>query len=426
MSLDEWLENSKWNRRAWTYQECLASKRLLFFGEHGHFVKSRLGMKSRTYTEGAAGSAHFFDEEVGLQLVEVIGKKELTHPSDILRASSGILQAVYGTRISFGMPWDEFDTAILWMPTAWDRKPRQSTQIDHFPTWSWASSSSGVKFTSYHYPVYSLAYWARTIANGTATQGPYSWFPIPSSDSPPLLQSCYTEELCVYAALAWLHGCVRCEVPKDLLVDYSKQEYSKRPRKRWSGSPSRYWSDAFQSYEKHRVFEHIDSSSVSDAGCLLVHSQKTAFTLDWRGHTYLDVSEEPKIACNPIVIRSKDYGIAGTIFLDDYTGQKLQALDQNHADFIALSIAGYTNDNSILDMMGARYVFKHFGNLTVSAFYGCPCATEDNKIGESKHVVECPQHPFFHLVDDSLLYPYENEIPPKKHARTMKGPMLIT
>jgi hypothetical protein len=180
IALDEWLEESKWKKRAWTYQEYLASKRLLFFGEYGLFVKTGFGLGSKTYAEGAAQRTHFRDEKVGLELVEVIGEKELTHSSDILRASSGILHAVYGNRMSFGMPWDEFDAAILWMPTAWDHTLRQSTQMDHFPTWSWASSSSCVEFELQRKPVYSLAYWGRRTANGTATEGQYSWPTIPS------------------------------------------------------------------------------------------------------------------------------------------------------------------------------------------------------------------------------------------------------
>jgi hypothetical protein len=142
-------------------------------------------------------------------------------------------------------------------------------------------------------------------------------------DFRPPCESMYTKTLRVYAALAWLHGCVRSEVPKDLLVDCSNDEYRDCLQKRWSRLPSRYWSDAFQSHKKHRVFEYVDSTSVSDAGCLLVHSQKTSFALDWRGNTYCDIIEKPKIGCNPIIIRSEDHGIAGTIFLDDYAVQKL-------------------------------------------------------------------------------------------------------
>jgi hypothetical protein len=221
------------------------------------------------------------------------------------------------------MPGDEFDAAILWMPTAWNHKPRQSTQMDHFPTWSWASSSSCVEVELQRKPVYSLAYWGRITANGTVTEGQYSRSTIPSSDFRPPRESMYTKTLRVYAALAWLHGCVRSEVPKDLLVDCSNDKYRERLQKRWSRLPSRYWSDAFQSYKKHRVFEYVDSTSVSDANCLLVHLQKTLFALDWRGNTYCDIIEKPKIGCNPIIIRSEDHGIAGTIFLDDYAVQKL-------------------------------------------------------------------------------------------------------
>jgi hypothetical protein len=54
----------------------------------------------------------------------------------------------------------------------------------------------------------------------------------------------------------------------------------------------------------------------------------------------------------------------------------------------------------------ARYMSHHFSPLAVSAFYGCPCATKDEEDAKTKHVVECPQHPCFYLVD-SLSYPYD-------------------
>jgi hypothetical protein len=95
--------------------------------------------------------------------------------------------------MSFGMPGDEFDAAILWMPTAWNHKPRQSTQMDHFPTWSWASSSSCVEVELQRKPVYSLAYWGRITANGTVTEGQYSRSTIPSSDFRPPRESMYTK-----------------------------------------------------------------------------------------------------------------------------------------------------------------------------------------------------------------------------------------
>jgi hypothetical protein len=106
---------------------------------------------------------------------------------------------------------------------------------------------------------------------------------------------------------------------------------------------------------------------MSSAGGLLVHSQKMAFALDLRRHTYCDIYKKPKRGRNPIIIRSKDHGIARTKFLDDYSVQKLQGLGQNHADFVALSMIGYLG-NRIDDIMIARYIFRHFGHFTVRAF----------------------------------------------------------
>ncbi|KAF2450103.1 hypothetical protein P171DRAFT_517672 [Karstenula rhodostoma CBS 690.94] len=40
--------------------------------------------------------------------------KTLTFPSDILRASSGALFDIYESRTVFGLPWTDFDHAVLW------------------------------------------------------------------------------------------------------------------------------------------------------------------------------------------------------------------------------------------------------------------------------------------------------------------------
>jgi hypothetical protein len=390
-SLEEYLDQSKWAKRGWTYQEYLASKRLLFFTEYGVFSKGGLGGESKTFAEGAAVESYFGEEEKGLRMIEAFSEKELTYATDILRASSGILQAIYGPRTSFGMPWDDFSSAILWTARKLDREFRESTAAHTFPTWSWASSNGGVRLPECR-GLHSLAYWGRIVANGMSAQGSLSWSTLPPAhdfDVDPSIEN-------VVAGLAWLHGCIRSKVPEYLSIDCSSTEYIQRLADRWNTSPSQYWNDAFQDYEKLSVFEHVSSASLSEAGCLLVHTQKTSFDLDWRGSQGRNrYGIESLPGHNPIVIRSKDHGVAGSISIGEHSAQLLRGLDTRHAEFIALSVGDI--DFSIHMMEDC--VNGYFSHLAVSDFYGCPGAVETGEVMDTTHINECPQHPDFRSCD---------------------------
>ncbi|CAO2657931.1 Nn.00g071910.m01.CDS01 [Neocucurbitaria sp. VM-36] len=213
-SLNACLSYGEWQKRAWTFQEYLASSTLLIFTDYGLFLETNgVDGTREIHAEGPARSSYSDAGHDYLTKLERYSRKTLTYPADILRAFSGIVFAMYGNRASFGMPWDEFDHALLWTPTDHPRKPRESQTTESFPTWSWTSANSPVDFDEKRNNVYSLAYWGRAASPTSSTTKPLQWQAIEPSNipfkSPPNL---------TIGALAWEHGCIRSEVPECLLV----------------------------------------------------------------------------------------------------------------------------------------------------------------------------------------------------------------
>jgi hypothetical protein len=229
------------------------------------------------------------------------------------------------------------------------------------------------------HPVFSLAYWG-VLAPGAPTT-------LEVLSSKATFQEHHFQEHYIVAALSWLYGCIRTKPPSWLPVDCTRMEYAERLKKQWSIPHSLSWQDDVQQYG--RVFEKIDEASRSIAASIMVYTQKTSFALDWRGQN-LPRSGNPKPGFRPLLVRNNNHEIAGTFELGDYSAQRLQLLDQAHATFIALSTSTHEYD------LIPDYISGYFRHLSVSAFYGCPCSTEDeNGLGDLRHTLECPEHADF-------------------------------
>jgi hypothetical protein len=176
------------------------------------------------------------------------------------------------------MPWDKFDSAILWTPDAFNCWTRGSTSTDVFPTWSWISSMGPVTFGMGCEPVYSLVCWGISTGAATASR-PLRWSTLEPSyphtmNSDPYNLDKTRPERYIVAALSWLHGCVQKAVPLWLLVDCECDDYVARLKGRWSKPTLPFWREAFQSYGK--IFDKIDNAYLSEAGCLMAHTQTAA------------------------------------------------------------------------------------------------------------------------------------------------------
>lgn len=157
--------SSKWWTRGWTYQECMVSKRLLFFTEEQVYFQC----KKTAFCEslhcpinvGMAQHSSFGilrDTDIWVCINQYL-KRDLTFPSDILNAMFSILQRFQQEmgdglfKHLWGLPvlmerfhmqnWDEaFSQALLWY------LPRPSTRREGFPSWSW-TGWSGLHCTHY-------------------------------------------------------------------------------------------------------------------------------------------------------------------------------------------------------------------------------------------------------------------------------------
>ncbi|KAH6618813.1 heterokaryon incompatibility protein-domain-containing protein [Boeremia exigua] len=157
------IKSSKWNTRAWTFQERLLSRRCLIFVEgRVYFQCPSTGVSEDIYAdrEGAGWSLDFVDAPlqmfkrlsqrsfwVYMSVVELYSARDLTHPKDVLAAFSGItnrLENQMSAPFVLGLPSSHFDLALLWQFTglAQRRTPRDEREKEgyaglKFPSWSW-------------------------------------------------------------------------------------------------------------------------------------------------------------------------------------------------------------------------------------------------------------------------------------------------
>jgi hypothetical protein len=168
--LSDIISNSKYNTRAWTYQERLLSRRCLYFTEEQvyfqcdscvccedrnepspvtfHQVSS---LKASAQTMFAAQNIFLFRafEHYG-RLVVDYSRKSLSFQSDIISAFMGItqhLEVQCGWKFVAGLPIHLIDLSLLWAPSAaspqlhTEHKPRAE-----FPTWSWSGWIGAVDY----------------------------------------------------------------------------------------------------------------------------------------------------------------------------------------------------------------------------------------------------------------------------------------
>ncbi|KAL9132439.1 MAG: hypothetical protein Q9175_006387 [Cornicularia normoerica] len=162
------IRASKWNTRAWTFQERLLSKRCLIFTEgRVYFQCLSTGMSEDIFAdrEGAGWSLDLVNAP--LQMLRELSRRALwvytncvplytarilTKRKDILAAFNGICNLMEKTMQApfiFGLPSSHFDMALLWEPqSALERrvpktdKERAEYGGMQFPSWSWCGWTS--------------------------------------------------------------------------------------------------------------------------------------------------------------------------------------------------------------------------------------------------------------------------------------------
>ena len=190
------VQHSRWDTRAWTYQEELLSKRKLYFTECQVYFKCCCGVFCEdTIGEGCSPSSYVF---VGSNLYNLGGpyisnrshefgtshlrktpylnpddaisdyqdyvsgytSKRMSDPSDYLNAFYGIqnvLEYTMGTEFLHGLPRKFLDTALLWTLVDKQKRREVSPFSDRnfnsltIPGWTWAGWDSGADLLSYYY-----------------------------------------------------------------------------------------------------------------------------------------------------------------------------------------------------------------------------------------------------------------------------------
>lgn len=150
------LELSKWDSRGWTYRERLLSRRCIYFSSQCVYFQCRSGKFCEVGEELPNAGESNVDPpsnpllnigEQHIQFPSVLAKKiytkrQLTIPSDILAAFSGILGmlglSIQG-QILQGLPTNPLDLALLWNSTAHCKRRAQTstTSGPAFPSRSW-------------------------------------------------------------------------------------------------------------------------------------------------------------------------------------------------------------------------------------------------------------------------------------------------
>lgn len=167
------IEASQWNKRAWTFQERLLSKRcLIFTGGRVYFQCRSTGMSEDIFADrgGRGWSLDLLRSPLQMlsqlrlralwfyaHCVSLYTLRELYEPFDILSAFSGMCKLMEYTMHSpfiFGLPTSHFDFALLWQPISRSSRlamPKHSDEQKYkdmkFPSWSWCGwESDGIQY----------------------------------------------------------------------------------------------------------------------------------------------------------------------------------------------------------------------------------------------------------------------------------------
>ena len=160
------IKDSVWNKRGWTFQERLLSRRCLIFAEGKVYFQCRsTGMSEDIHTDGKGTGWSLDSTNAPLRTLGELNRRsiwfytkcvsgfterQLTKPADILAAFDGmskLMQRQMHAPFCFGLPTSHFDFALLWEPQKVVRRripgKGESFNRAEFPSWSWSGWEGG-------------------------------------------------------------------------------------------------------------------------------------------------------------------------------------------------------------------------------------------------------------------------------------------
>ncbi len=155
-------QDSPWASRAWTFQEALFSRRILFFnGMISWFCRTAIWQEHVTsptedeayaitheaFTNGfhlAARKPAWPDLERWADMVEDYNKRKLTFDRDVIDAFAGtssVFNSCFSGGILWGIPEMFFDYCLVWSPMKVLRRREYNHALSEhtFPSWSWVA-----------------------------------------------------------------------------------------------------------------------------------------------------------------------------------------------------------------------------------------------------------------------------------------------
>lgn len=273
--------DSKWYNRGWTYQEAVVSERLLFFTEEGAFleVKGNPVLLAEGDTRVSQRQHERHSSPNYYAAVWEILYRKLTYSTDVLLAFQGVLNWVIRNDCyidknhRFGIPFEEFDTAIQWQPGDASHK-RSPASPQRFPSWSWASMESVVDYGKTVSTCGSLATWAfcEPAANDQLCLVPVTSRPKWYRDSWGVQEGL---DVRVLMMIAWLQGCFARPPPFHFTPDSSLSSIQRQIDEQfptyddfWRISRGENWQQEMFSQQDLRI-------ASTQPGRVLIHTQCT-------------------------------------------------------------------------------------------------------------------------------------------------------
>lgn len=221
------VDDSKWGKRGWTYQEAVLSKKRLFFTRLEVWFECDDTSKGATSArEDYYANFHrtkdlrnkrtprYNDEQrfdAFVRHLEGYTGRFFTHQWDILNAFMGIFKTLYPRETShYGLPEPDFDRALLWK-RVYGIEGNPISAREGFPSWSWASYHGQIAYDTTHAFVTTIVCWAYKKQTGEfdAVRSRNG-----SQRLTNIMVNAYDPQF--HLLLAWWAGCIEAALPDDL------------------------------------------------------------------------------------------------------------------------------------------------------------------------------------------------------------------